>query len=216
MRYLSLALTTIASLLLHVQLACAFVGGSFSQPARSKNGGSRPHVDVESPFVVKGTTGCSLRTYWTHLFLDPGFDQTLTGDLPLAPILVVLALTLFVAAQSFINQQLEGDQGLGAFLSDGSGYSKSGFRPIAKDEDRALGGEDPLPWLKLPKLDFVEVAGQQDTELDEDAKVFKTLESLRLELTQQLKEGNEAEAKAIQSKMEEIMVANGIDFQADE
>ena len=52
---------------------------------------------------------------------------------------------------------LKGERGLGAFLSDGSGFKKSGFRPL----DGADMKTDPLPWLKLPELDFVDVAGQE-------------------------------------------------------
>ena len=52
---------------------------------------------------------------------------------------------------------LGGEQGLGAFLSDGSGYNKSGFKPRKKNEEEA---SDPLPWLKLPEFDYVDVAGQ--------------------------------------------------------
>eukprot|EP00429_Kryptoperidinium_foliaceum_P039094 CAMPEP_0176178424 /NCGR_PEP_ID=MMETSP0120_2-20121206/91422_1 /TAXON_ID=160619 /ORGANISM="Kryptoperidinium foliaceum, Strain CCMP 1326" /LENGTH=59 /DNA_ID=CAMNT_0017516577 /DNA_START=1 /DNA_END=177 /DNA_ORIENTATION=- len=52
---------------------------------------------------------------------------------------------------------LEGDQGLGAFLKDGSGYNKSGFQNIQGSKGKS---SDPLPWLKLPQLDFVEVSGQ--------------------------------------------------------
>jgi predicted DNA-binding protein (UPF0251 family) len=63
---------------------------------------------------------------------------------------------------------------LGSYLSDGSGYNKSKFKPILPsngattttttqkkyNDDRAVQGDDPLPWLRLPNLDFVEVAGQ--------------------------------------------------------
>ena len=61
-------------------------------------------------------------------------------------LLVFAALGIGIAAQSLINQQLKGDQGLSAFLKDGSGYSKSAFRPIV-DNDRAVSQGDPLPSL---------------------------------------------------------------------
>ena len=73
-----------------------------------------------------------------------------------------LALLLGIAAQSFINQMLEGDQGLGSYLKDGSGYNKSGFRRVDKASMKNDEMNDPLPWLKLPKLDFVDVAGQSN------------------------------------------------------
>ena len=71
--------------------------------------------------------------------------------------IVLFSILLFALAQSFINSMLEGERGLGAFLSDGRGFKKSGFRTM----DDAGEKNDPLPWLKLPELDFVDVAGQE-------------------------------------------------------
>eukprot|EP00814_Leptocylindrus_danicus_P017952 CAMPEP_0116007508 /NCGR_PEP_ID=MMETSP0321-20121206/2337_1 /TAXON_ID=163516 /ORGANISM="Leptocylindrus danicus var. danicus, Strain B650" /LENGTH=155 /DNA_ID=CAMNT_0003476209 /DNA_START=72 /DNA_END=539 /DNA_ORIENTATION=+ len=92
------------------------------------------------------------------------------NDLPPAeavPIVLVAALGIGVAAQSWINFQLDGDRGLGKFLSDGRGYNRSAFTPRRGTDDfndgtAPLSKSDPLPWLKLPKLDFVEVAGQEE------------------------------------------------------
>ena len=127
------------------------------------------------------------------------------------PLLVITALGLGVAAQGWINQQLDGDQGLGAFLKDGRGYSNSGFRPVT-DDDRAGSGQDPLPWLSLPRLDFVQVAGQEETTED---VLLAQLEELRVEMNQQLAQGNVAEATAIRRKLESVMRENGIEFQTD-
>eukprot|EP00527_Entomoneis_sp_CCMP2396_P008252 CAMPEP_0198142626 /NCGR_PEP_ID=MMETSP1443-20131203/5374_1 /TAXON_ID=186043 /ORGANISM="Entomoneis sp., Strain CCMP2396" /LENGTH=156 /DNA_ID=CAMNT_0043805683 /DNA_START=219 /DNA_END=689 /DNA_ORIENTATION=- len=151
------------------------------------------------------------------VFLDPSSSNELfSPGLPSVPLMVTFALTIGFAAQSLINKQLNGDQGLGAFLRDGSGYSKSGFRPVTSDKDRALSGSDPLPWLKLPKLNFVDVAGQEQTELSGDlSQIFETLENLRLELNQQLAKGNQSEANLIQGRMQKIMAENGIDYQSD-
>ena len=85
-------------------------------------------------------------------------DPIITLDSISPWFLVVLALGIGSTAQGLINKQLEGDQGLGAFLQDGRGYSNSAFRPLLDDQDRAV-QQDPLPWLKLPQLDFVEVVG---------------------------------------------------------
>lgn len=85
--------------------------------------------------------------------LDPSF-------LPI----VLFSILLFTLAQSFINSMLKGERGLGAFLSDGRGFKKSAFRPLDNDNNNAnikSNNADPLPWLKLPELDFVDVAGQE-------------------------------------------------------
>jgi hypothetical protein len=136
-------------------------------------------------------------------------SEGLEDVMDVSPFLVAgVALVLFAAAQTFINQMLEGDQGLGAFLKDGSGYNRSGFNNIADQKDR----DDPLPWLKLPKLDFVEVAGQADQE----EAVYEQLETMRREMNHKLEEGNTAEATVIKDKLEKLMRANGIEFNAED
>jgi hypothetical protein len=85
-------------------------------------------------------------------------------ETPELPNLLVpaVAFLLLVASQLFINQMLSGDQGLGAYLKDGRGVGRSSFRPLSlEDKSRAV-SNDPLPWLKLPKLDYVQVAGQEE------------------------------------------------------
>eukprot|EP00977_Amphora_coffeiformis_P015593 scaffold4584_cov98-Amphora_coffeaeformis.AAC.2 len=141
--------------------------------------------------------------------------------------LVIVALALFLAAQGWINQQLQGDQGLGAFLKDGAGYKKSAFRPMmAKQDSQRAVRNDPLPWLSLPKLDFVQVAGQEPTKTNTnnnnnnnnnntDPILLEQMEQLRIEMTQQVKLGNVAEATALKNKLEAIMRDNGFEFQTD-
>jgi hypothetical protein len=125
-----------------------------------------------------------------------------------SPFLVAgVALVLGVAAQLFINQMLQGEQGLGAFLKDGSGYNKSGFRNLNGDNTK---NEDPLPWLKLPKLDFVEVAGQED-----ENRYIQELERLRYEMNQKLEEGSVEEATAVREQLEAAMKEAGIEFKSD-
>ena len=134
---------------------------------------------------------------------------------------------------------LDGDQGLGAFLRDGSGYNRSGYRPNTSG-DNDSSSNDPLPWLKLPKLDFVEVAGQEEqgpspeqqllAEQEEQERVYEELDRLRQELNQELQsvrrrrlEGmanggkdDMAKAKLLQAKLEGLMKAYGIEFETDE
>lgn len=121
-----------------------------------------------------------------------------------------VALGLGVAAQGFINQMLEGDQGLGAFLKDGSGYNRSGFRGPSSNNEEAV---DPLPWLKLPRLDFVEVAGQP-SRLEEEA-LMKRLETLRMEMNERFEQGRVEEATAIRDELETMMREVGIEYNAD-
>jgi hypothetical protein len=130
----------------------------------------------------------------------------------LVPILLIVAVSLFVASQGWINSLLSGDRGLGAYLSDGSGYSKSGFRPVSKSGDgKESESEDPLPWLKLPRFDFVDVAGQ-DSSVSEEA-VLKRLEELRVEMNDLLEQKKFREASAVRLTLEKLMKVNGVEFQ---
>ena len=136
----------------------------------------------------------------------PMFDVT--------PLLVVgVALGLGITAQGFINQMLEGDQGLGAFLKDGSGYNKSGFRTkTAKKPLSTSTSNDPLPWLKLPQLDFVEVAGQPPPSGPSEKALMTKLESIRLEMNTLLEQGNLEAAALLREDLELLMDEAGIEF----
>jgi len=137
---------------------------------------------------------------------DVGFPSDLSA---MTPLLLVAALVLGFAAQGWINQLLSGKQGLGAFLSDGSGYQRSGFK-LVDDEDRAV-SSDPLPWLKLPKLDFVEVAGQEQDNDDGIVTEFPAglgeelrIESMRRQMKSKFEAGDLVEAERIRAELEEL------------
>lgn len=151
--------------------------------------------------------------------------QVMIMDIDMSPFVVAgVALLLLISAQTFINQMLEGDQGLGAYLRDGSGYNKSGFRNAgpnkkmttrASSESSSSSSSDPLPWLKLPQLTFVEVAGQEQRQSNDDDEAYRQLESLRTRMNDQLEKGQIEEATALRKQLEGLMKANGIDFQSD-
>jgi hypothetical protein len=131
--------------------------------------------------------------------------------LPIAPaFLLVLALTLGVAANGWIQKLLQGDQGLGSYLSDGSGFQKSGFRSVRSSDERAV-SSDPLPWLQLPELDFVEVAGQEqqkkeDFERDAGQQdvLLTQLERLRLEKNNKRQKGTKGQAEDAEQIQREL------------
>jgi hypothetical protein len=125
-----------------------------------------------------------------------------------APFIVGFALAFGIAAQGWINNMTQGERGLGAYLSDGKGFGGSRFSPAGGSGD-AVSGEDPLPWLKLPKLDFVEVAGQADS-------AEMQLEGLRQKMIRALQEGNVEEATDLRQQLEDIMTANGFDYTPNE
>mmetsp|Transcript_49406 Transcript_49406/g.73654 ORF Transcript_49406/g.73654 Transcript_49406/m.73654 type:complete len:108 (-) Transcript_49406:20-343(-) len=105
---------------------------------------------------------------------------------------------------------LEGDQGLSAFLRDGPGYKKSGYMPGGGNIQKgAVSGDDPLPWLSLPNLDFVDVAGQK-------SDIEKELEALRVDMIDCAEEGRVEEAKQLQEQLETRMKENGFEFSPDE
>ena len=125
-----------------------------------------------------------------------------------APFIVGFALVIGIAAQGWINNMIGGDRGLGAYLSDGRGFAGSRFSPEVGSGD-AVSGNDPLPWLRLPTLEFVEVAGQSDP-------LEVQLESLRLKMNRALQEGKVQQAVELRQELEEIMSANGFDYTAEE
>ncbi len=192
-----------------------------------------PHATMSSSSLSAAFSQHSL------LLSSADFDSTLflLPDNPLLSplVVVILAAVLLVSAQTFINNMLEGDQGLGAFLKDGSGYNRSGYRPDASNDESEA--KDPLPWLKLPKLDFVEVAGQEtlmDQQLqlqaEEQEMVYQELDRLKQELSREIQsvrrlrlegmaeDGDDdmAKAKLLQAKLEGLMRAYGIEYEADE
>jgi hypothetical protein len=169
--------------------------------------------------------------------LFPGYFEDSLLDVPLGiPLVVLVAALLAFSAQSWINSLLGGEQGLGAFLSDGSGFNKSGFkqrrRPrndygvIPGDTTKPLGGPDPLPWLKLPELDFVDVAGQTKTpkKMQQSARekisaiernqsgVILRLDSLREKMKTEVGRGNFDAAKRIEIELERLMKDEGYDL----
>jgi hypothetical protein len=131
-------------------------------------GGGNSFIPVGSSFP-RSHLACyrnhgSTTTRLNAIFDD---DSSFASNYPI-PLwaVVALALSIGIGANVWIQQLLSGDRGLGNFLSDGSGFGRSKFQPLTtKDQDRAV-SSDPLPWLRLPKFDFVEVAGQDNDDSD--------------------------------------------------
>ena len=158
------------------------------------------------------------------------------------PIVVVAAAILAYSTQTWINSLLGGDQGLGAFLSNGTGFNNSGFkerrrvrRPMMDgvatpdDPSAPLGGPDPLPWLKLPEFDYVDVAGQPAKEkkpkvlrqpaaaeeklVEEESEiVIMKLEALRGRMKDEVEAGDLQSAKRTEDEMLKLMKDEGYDY----
>mmetsp|Transcript_8218 Transcript_8218/g.12621 ORF Transcript_8218/g.12621 Transcript_8218/m.12621 type:complete len:196 (-) Transcript_8218:306-893(-) len=141
----------------------------------------------------------------THLSMGGGTDEIMMFST--GPVVAGTAFILGIAAQSWINNLVKGDRGLGAYLQDGDGYSGSGFSENS-GELEAVSGEDPLPWLKLPRLDFVEVAGQEDA----DTK----LQQIRRKMNDALEQGKLEQATELRIQLEEFMSENGFEYTPDE
>jgi hypothetical protein len=130
-------------------------------------------------------------------------------DLP--PLFVpALAVILLVASQGFINQLASGDQGLGAYLKDGKGVGRSSFRPLTVDDDSRAVSSDPLPWLKLPKLDFVEVAGQVDAATDK--LVHDKLASMHAQVQNRIDHGDYKQAERLKKELDTLMKDAGWEY----
>ncbi len=164
-----------------------------------------------------------------HDVLSPfPFESSAIGPLSsvATPAIALLAIAIGFIAQTFINSMLKGDRGLGAFLSDGSGFSGSAFRPRRGGDrsdttDAPLSGPDPLPWLKLPQFDFVEVAGQETSNgrnilsPEEEAKIMVQLEDLKSVMREENNAGNTVEANRLRRRLDELMDEYGFQYEAD-
>lgn len=127
------------------------------------------------------------------------------------PYFVLVGIILGIASQYLINTMLRGDRGISAFLSDGNNFNNSRFKTIQSSVDTRK--EDPLPWLKLPKLDFVEVAGQEnDASFD---TVKQQLDSLKLKLDSELASGQNVKASKTMKELDLLMKKHGFEFEAE-
>lgn len=106
---------------------------------------------------------------------------------------------------------MAGNQGIGAYLKDGSGYNKSAFQP--KNVNNKENDKDLLAWLSLPKLDFVDVKGQDNNK--RDASLEQELQEIRLEMNAKLQEGNIQEATILREKLEGVMEQSGFQYKHD-
>ena len=212
----------------------SFVGPTFDPSYRSFQQSQFQYRHLTIPHQnINPMVSSSISTTLLHYNISPLIDNVPLGN----PVIVIGALILAISAQSFINSMLEGDQGLGNYLSDGSGYGKSKFKARKKpsnvdDPTKPLGAGDPLPWLKLPELDFVDVAGQEkkkqkkvqpnksvperikdfDAAMERDEKVLAKLESLKDRMKAEVAMGDLEEAKRIEDMLESIMKKEGYDF----
>lgn len=141
-------------------------------------------------------------------------DELMYSDAFSVPLLLAFALGVGFAAQTFINQMLEGEDGLGAFLTDGSGYNNSGFRKKSSKDNQDNIKTDPLPWLKLPELDFVEVAGQ--SKIMSEGELMMQLERLREGMKSAMEKGRLQEAESLRKELEQTMETYGVEFTSDE
>lgn len=159
--------------------------------------------------VIAHPTSSSLLVGWDA---SNGIDEARDW----IPLVVTLALGLGIAANAWISRLLNGSQdptnkrsgkrsGLSAFLKDGSGYKKSGF--LWSDTDRAV-SSDPLPWLVLPRLDFVEVAGQRKSM----EAIMDEMEQLKADLNAAVAKEDIAEATRLKQELETRMANNGLHF----
>ncbi len=116
---------------------------------------------------------------------------------------------------------LRGDQGLSAFLSDGSGYGKSKFKArsgndgYSSKDGAPLSGGDPLPWLKLPNFRYVDVAGQEaplSAAAGKERQMVATrLEELAKRGKAELEMGEKEQAEETMKEMKALMEKYGFE-----
>mmetsp|Transcript_5822 Transcript_5822/g.7423 ORF Transcript_5822/g.7423 Transcript_5822/m.7423 type:complete len:220 (-) Transcript_5822:2518-3177(-) len=135
----------------------------------------------------------------------------------LTTLIVCIAAILGLSSQKLINSMLEGEQGLTAFLKDGKGFNKSSFKPLSQQStvERPLVDSDPLPWLKLPRLSFVEVAGQEITNNNEELDLIHQLDSMREKMKRETESGENEKASVTMMELNALMKKNGFEYIKD-
>lgn len=156
-------------------------------------------------FVVQRNTSS------THKMAVGNAEEYALNTLLPTVFIVLSAAVIGVLIQTFINTMLRGDEGLSAYLSDGNGFNKSKFKPPGKKRKES----DPLPWLKLPKLDFVEVAGQTGNEEEMELLIVKRLESLSAKMSEEINADERDKAVSTMNELNELMNEHGFEYKAD-
>lgn len=212
---LSRSLTITFLLFLHINLSYCFIT---TEPVRKLTQSPIPenlsfiHNDIKLL-----PSSCSFDTVFFRQSRRPNsISKFMIEDdkimvLQPGPYFVLVGIILGIASQYLINTMLKGDRGISAFLSDGNGFNNSRFKTIQSSGDTKK--EDPLPWLKLPKLDFVEVAGQEnDSSFD---SVKQQLDSLKLKLDNELASGQNDKASKTMKELDILMEKYGFEFEAE-
>mmetsp|Transcript_67832 Transcript_67832/g.136512 ORF Transcript_67832/g.136512 Transcript_67832/m.136512 type:complete len:154 (-) Transcript_67832:321-782(-) len=113
-------------------------------------------------FGLHGISACQRK--WSHHTrsyhtgrVAASFDFTIIDPVPITFGVLVVGY----AAVNFQISLLQGKSGLSNYLKDGKGWRGSAYQ-----EEDTQTRADPMPWLKLPKLDFVEVYGGDIEELE--------------------------------------------------
>ena len=147
------------------------------------------------------------RVYVANSGIESAFEQVSSvAELYPTALIILVAGALGILSQTLINSMLKGDQGLSAFLSDGKGYGNSKYKAASGESGRL--SDDPLPWLKLPKLSFVDVAGQ---EVVNEEDVVKKLELLAQRGRDELEAGDKAKAAQTRDEINSLMADNGFE-----
>ena len=118
-----------------------------------------------------------------------------------------------MTSQALNNSMLKGNQG------DGRRFGMSHFKVRGKGnngsgtDNSAPVSSDPLPWLKLPKFSYVDVAGQEK-DVSEDMVVAK-LEELTVRMRQELELGDKEKAATTMKEMDSLMEQYGFEYKQD-
>ena len=147
------------------------------------------------------------RVYVANSGIESVFEQVSSvAEFQPTALIILVAGALGILSQTLINSMLKGDQGLSAFLSDGIGYGNSKYKAASGESGRL--SDDPLPWLKLPKLSFVDVAGQ---EVVNEEDVVKKLELLAQRGRDELEAGDKVKAAQTRDEINSLMADNGFE-----
>ena len=187
-------------------------------PYRTASGTkSKPAPSVSHPHPLTLALALALA-----LAPDPNSLEETAEQFQLSvPIILLVTAALGISSQTLISSMLNGDQGLSAFLSDGRGYGNSKFKARREGADdngagagagAPLGGDDPLPWLKLPQFSYVDVAGQEAQGQGVEREIVaERLEELAMRGKRELEVGEKEKAAETMREMKALMEEYGFE-----
>mmetsp|Transcript_7044 Transcript_7044/g.23084 ORF Transcript_7044/g.23084 Transcript_7044/m.23084 type:complete len:197 (+) Transcript_7044:3-593(+) len=133
--------------------------------------------------------------------------ESVVSEIATGVSVVAVGGVVMAGAYKLIADAYDGERGLGAFLSDGRGFQRSGYKEGAEP---LRAPPKFLDRLRFPNLDFVQVYSSGEEGALEEA------EALRTQLRAAIDDGDAPKVRSLEARLEKLMKDNGLAFDADD